>query len=301
MNTSTEVLGTRMDYPIMVAPTAGHGQLHPEGELATHRGATAASKTPMIVSINMSFRIDKIAAAAEGPLWFQLYARDTAEANRELVEKAQAAGCRAVVLTVDVQYYSHRERVLHDRNLSGPTAATAGSRARARGARSPGPPPNPYGVGGQTPYLEWGILEQLRAFTKVPLLLKGILTAEDARLAVERGVDGIIISNHGGRYLEYAPSTLEVLPEIVDAVEGRIPVLIDGGFRRGTDILKALALGAKAVGLGRVPRWGLAAYGAPGVQRVLEILQAELVLAMAQAGRSTLNVINRTAVRTDFP
>src|SRR5205807_2514080 len=115
-------------------------------------------------------------------------------------------------------------------------------------------------------------------YTKVPLLLKGILTAEDARLAVERGVDGIIVSNHGGRYLDYAPSTLEVLPEIVDEVRGRAPVLIDSGFRRGSDILKALALGANAVCLGRVPRWGLAAYGAPGVQRVLEILQSELVM-----------------------
>ena len=141
----------------------------------------------------------------------------------------------------------------------------------------------------------------MRKFTKVPLLAKGILTAEDARLAVERGLDGIVVSNHGGRYLDYAPSTLEVLPEIVDAAGGRLPVLIDGGFRRGSDVLKALALGAKAVALGRVPRWGLAAYGAPGVQRVLEIVQAELVLAMAQTGRSTLQAINRTAVRTDFP
>jgi isopentenyl diphosphate isomerase/L-lactate dehydrogenase-like FMN-dependent dehydrogenase len=135
----------------------------------------------------------------------------------------------------------------------------------------------------------------------VPLLLKGILTAEDARLAVERGVEGIVVSNHGGRYLDYAPSTLEVLPEIADAVAGRIPVLIDSGFRRGSDVAKALALGAKAVCLGRVPRWGLGAYGAPGVQRVLEILQRELVMTMTQIGRPTLASLDRTAVRLDLP
>ena len=136
---------------------------------------------------------------------------------------------------------------------------------------------------------------------KVPLLAKGILTGEDARLCLEHGLDGVYVSNHGGRSLDYSPSTLEVLPEIVDAVGGKAPVLFDSGIRRGTDILKALALGASAVCLGRVPRWGLAAYGAPGVQRVLEILQAELVQAMAYTGRPTLASIDHTLVRTDFP
>ena len=292
--TSTEILGLKMDFPILIAPTAGHAQLHPDGELATHRGATAA-RTPLIVSTVASFPIDKIAAAAGGPLWFQLYASESEDRNRELVENAQAAGCRAIALTVDVQYTSHRERMLHDRNL-----AAAPPTIRSSQRRGAQPPPNPYGINGQTPFLDWGILDQLRKFAKVPLLLKGILTAEDAKLAVERGLHGIIVSNHGGRYLDYAPSTLEVLPEIVDAVKGRIPVLIDSGFRRGSDIFKALALGANAVCLGRVPRWGLAAYGAPGVQRVLEILQAELVTAMAQAGRPTLASIDRSAVRTRF-
>jgi isopentenyl diphosphate isomerase/L-lactate dehydrogenase-like FMN-dependent dehydrogenase len=296
VNTSTEILGIKMDFPIMIAPTAGHAQLHPEGELATHRGATAA-KTPMIVSTVASFPMDKIAAAAQGPLWFQLYAGDTEDRNRELVETAVGAGCRAVALTVDVQYTSHRERNLHNRNLGG--ALSNPERARSR-RRAPSPP-SPYGITGQTPYIHWGTIDELRGLTKVPLLLKGILTAEDAVLAVERGVDAIVVSNHGGRYLDYAPSTLEVLPEIVDAVKGRIPVLIDSGFRRGSDIFKALALGAKAVCLGRVPRWGLAAYGEAGVQRILEILQAELVLAMAHAGRPTLDAIDRAAVRTNFP
>ena len=135
---------------------------------------------------------------------------------------------------------------------------------------------------------------------KGPMLAKGILTAEDAALCIEHGIDGIVVSNHGGRAMDYSPATLEALPEIVDAVKGRIPVLVDGGFRRGTDILKALALGAKGVCLGRVPRWGLGAYGAPGVQRIVEILQNELVAAMAQNGRPTLASIDHTLVRTRF-
>jgi isopentenyl diphosphate isomerase/L-lactate dehydrogenase-like FMN-dependent dehydrogenase len=264
--------------------------------MATHRGATAASSTPMIVSVNASFPIDKIAEAAKGPLWFQLYARDTADGNRELIERAVGAGCKAVVLTVDVQTLSHRERALHNRNLTR-SVVTRRPRAREEAAETPF---TRYKISPQTPYVDWGIIEQLRGFTKVPLLAKGILTGEDAQLAVERGLDGIVVSNHGARYLDYAPSTLEVLPEVIDAAAGRVPVLIDSGFRRGSDIVKALALGAKAVCVGRAPRWGLGAFGAPGVQRVLEILQSEVVLTMGQIGRSKLASLDRSAVKTDF-
>jgi 4-hydroxymandelate oxidase len=302
VNASTEVLGLKMDYPIMVAPSATHGQLHPDGELATHRGATAAG-TPMIVSINASFPIDKIAAAAKGPMWWQLYARDTEDGNRELIERAQEAGCQAIVLTVDSHYLSLRPRAMHDKNLAGGGGAPANANPR-RGRRVAGEPSqmdNPYGARGQTPYVDWSTVDQLRNITKLPLLLKGILIGEDAKEATNHGVNGVIVSNHGARYLDYAPSTLEVLPEVVDAVEGKIPILIDSGFRRGSDVLKALALGAKAVCLGRVPRWGLGAYGAPGVQRVLEILQTELRLAMAASGYATLEAVNRKGVRTDFP
>ncbi len=301
---STEIFGLKVDYPIFISPTAGHQQFHPEGELETHRGATLA-KTVYIVSSGSSFPIDKVAAAAQGPLWFQLYARETPEDTRERVENAQAAGCWAVAFTVDVQYHSHRERLLHDRNLevgapglpAGGAAAAAGRRRQPAGA----PPPMPYGLRGQNPNLTWKFFAEVRAYTKVPLLLKGILTGEDARLAVENGADGIIVSNHGGRYLDYAPSTIEVLPEIVDAVRGRIPVLLDSGVRRGTDVFKALALGAKVVCCGRVPLWGLGAFGAPGVARTLEILKAELTAAMAQTGRPNLASLDRTAVMTDFP
>jgi 4-hydroxymandelate oxidase len=300
VQTATEVLGTKMAFPILIAPSAGHGLLHPEGEMATHQGATAASNTPMIVSINSSFPIEKTAAAATGPFWYQHYPRGPeVEDNRELLERAQAVGFRAIVLTADNQLATGvRERSLHDRNLS--TRAGLPAANRRPGGRG-APASNPYRVSGGYPYLDWEWLEKIRPLVKVPLLVKAILTAEDARLCVEHGLNGIVISNHGGRNADYHPSTLEVLPEIVDAVRGRIPVLIDGGFRRGADVLKALALGANAVCLGRVPRWGLAAYGPAGLQRILEIVQGELVLAMAHTGRPTLASIDRTLVRTNFP
>ena len=294
---STELFGQKLNCPILVAPTAAHSQVHPEGEKATHQGATAAGVL-MSVSSNSSYSIQEIAAAAKGPLWFQLYARETPEGTRERVERALESGCRAVCFTVDVQYHSHRERLLHDRNLN---LVISGLPARSRSRRAPEPPPVPYRLTPQTPDITWKTVDAIRAYTNVPLLIKGVLTAEDARLAAERGASGVIVSNHGGRYLDYAPSTFEVLPEIVDAVAGRIPVLVDGGFRRGTDIFKALAAGAKAVQVGRPPLWGLGAFGAQGVQRVLEILQGELSMAMAATGCATVAAITRSAVRFDLP
>ncbi len=294
IQTATEVLGTKMNFPIMISPSATHQQLHPQGELATHQGAQAASNTPMIVSNVSSYPIDKIAAAASSPLWFQLYPREEFDENLPVIEAAQAAGCQAIVMTVD-QTASYYERAMHDRHLE--STRRRGQRAPARRRSAPG---NPYRVSQGRLWYNWQFVDKLRPLVKLPLLAKGILTAEDARLCIEHGLNGVYISNHGGRSMDYDPSTLEVLPEIVDAVRGRVPVLIDGGFRRGSDVLKALALGANAVCLGRVPRWGLAAYGAPGVQRVLEIIQAELTLAMAYTGRPSLRAIDRTLVKTDF-
>lgn len=289
--TAVDVLGTKMAYPIMISPSAAQAALHPEGEPAMYQGATAAAQTPMIISNVSSFPVAKIAAAAKGPLWFQLYARPEMDYNRKTLEDAQAAGCRAIVVTID-QQASYFERSLHDRNLS----AAPPRRTSARGA-----PANPYGVTETRLWYEWKLFDQLRPMVKLPIIAKGILTAEDAKLCLDHGLDGVYVSNHGGRSLDYAPSSLEVLPEIVDAVNGRVPVLFDSGVRRGTDVLKALALGARAVCLGRVPRWGLAAYGAPGVQRVLEIVQAEFVQAMKNAGVRDVASINRTLARTDFP
>jgi 4-hydroxymandelate oxidase len=299
VNTATEVLGTKMAYPIMLAPSAGHVALHPDGEAGTHQGATAASDTPMIVSYVASLPIEKTAEAASGPFWYQLYPRQEIAENREPLDRAQTAGCQAIVVTVD-QQVGYYERRLHDRNLLPPGGDERLNRRRAR-RRGAEQEPNPYRISTGRLWYEWKLFEQLREFVKTPMLAKGVLTARDARLCIEHGLDGIVVSNHGGRALDYSPSSLEVLPEIVDAVGGKIPVLIDGGFRRGSDVLKALALGASAVSLGRVPRWGLASFGAPGVQRVLEILQAELTLAMAHTGRPTLASIDPTLVRTDFP
>jgi len=290
IDASTEVLGTKMRFPIMVAPTAGHSALHPSAESGTHKGCTAAAGTPFIVSRVASQPIDEIAAAADGPLWAQLYPLPEIEANREPLEKAQAAGCKAIVVTVD-QEAAYYERALHYRNLS----------------RIPGRPRrqrrdlNRYRVPTTRLWYEWNLFDALRPMVKVPMLSKGILTAEDAVRSIDHGCDGVVVSNHGGRALDYSPSSLEVLPEIVDAVAGRVPVLVDSGFRRGSDILKALALGASAVCLGRVPRWGLGAFGPPGVQRVLEIMQAELVMAMAHTGRPTFASIDRSLVRADLP
>lgn len=293
--TATEVLGTKMAFPIFVSPSSGHALLNPEAEPGTYRGATAASNTPYIVSNAASTPFEKIAPAAKGPLWFQLYPRQVIDEDRELLEKVQEAGARAIVVTID-QTAAEHERILHDRNLT----ATEGRRAGAPGSRGAAPK-NPYRLMEYRLWYNWKFFDQIRPFVKVPLLAKGIVTAEDAKLGIEHGLDGIYVSNHGGRSLDYSPATLEVLPEIVDAVGGKVPILFDSGIRRGTDILKALALGANAVCLGRVPRWGLAAYGAQGVQRVLEIMQQELVQAMAYTGRPTLASIDRTLVRTDFP
>jgi isopentenyl diphosphate isomerase/L-lactate dehydrogenase-like FMN-dependent dehydrogenase len=183
-------------------------------------------------------------------------------------------------------------------------AAASGKPAPISGTGEPGvgrfPQWSRYRVPNRRAWYTWEYIDEVRKFIKIPVIIKGIVTAEDAEIAVKEGVDGIIVSNHGGRSMDYGPSTLEVLPEIVAVVNKKIPVMIDSGFRRGSDIFKALALGADAVALGRAARWGLGAYGAPGVQRLLEVLQNELVHAAAYAGRSTLKSIDRTAVKTNF-
>ena len=294
--------GTKMKYPIMIAPTATMVPLHPDGEIGMHRAATSASNTPMIVSHNTSTAIDRIAAGAAGPLWWQFYPSPSLDASREILDGAVSAGCTAIVVTVD-QQASYYERSLQDRNLGGRNAGGRGGGGGGRGApAAAGEPSGPgrYRLSPGRLWYTWRYLDDLRKIVKVPLLVKGILTAEDATLCVDHGMNGIIVSNHGGRSMDYGPSTLEVLPEIVAAVNGRIPVLTDSGYRRGVDILKALALGANAVLLGRTTRWALAGFGAPGVERLLALMQRELVAAAAAAGRATLASIDRSLVKTNF-
>ena len=296
VETASNFLGMNLAFPIMISPTARHVLFDPAAEAATHAGATAASNTPFIVSNVATLPVEKIAAAATGPWWFQLYPQQGPDYNRQTLDKAQTAGCKAIVVTVD-QQASVYERQTHDQNLVTPSGPVL--RPTSVGT-PPRPAANPYRVPDGRLWYQWTLLDELRRLAKVPLVVKGIATGEDARLCLEHGVDAIYVSNHGGRSLDYGPSTLEVLPEIADAVQGRIPILFDSGIRRGSDILKALALGASAVGLGRVPLCGLAAYGPEGLQKVLEILQAELVQAMAATGRPTLASIDRSLVRTEF-
>jgi 4-hydroxymandelate oxidase len=297
VNTATEVLGIRMEYPIFVAPSTRQRDLHPDGDAGMYQGATATG-TPMILASGSSIPIQKVAASATGPRWSQFYPIQNLAAARDQIEMFQANGAKALVVTVD-QQTSRYERDLHDRYLGGSTTARRVEGAEPFAASTRGAAK--YRVDPRRMWYSWRYLDEIRPFVKGPMLVKGIINPEDAKVCVERGYDGIIVSNHGGRALDYVPSTIEVLPEIVDAVGGRIPVLVDSGFRRGADIVKAIALGASAVCLGRAPRWGLGAFGPAGVQRLLEILHAEVRDAMALTGRTTLAALDRTSVRTSFP
>ena len=291
VDTSKELFGHRMPSPIMLAPTARQRDLHPDGELGMHRAATTTGTT-MIVSNASSLPFARIAQAAEGPLWFQRYATREMEPNRVALGGAQEVGSQTIVVTID-QQASFYERDLHDRHLGGtPRRVTR---------PTPQNPANPYRVGAGRLWYEWQLFDDLRPMCEVPMLAKGILTGEGAKKCVEHGCDGVIVSNHGGRAIDYGPSSLEVLEEVVEAVGGRVPVLIDSGFRRGSDALKALALGADAVCFGRASRWGLGAFGEEGAQKVLEILNAELKQAMAAAGVASLAKIDRSIVKTNFP
>jgi isopentenyl diphosphate isomerase/L-lactate dehydrogenase-like FMN-dependent dehydrogenase len=304
MDLSTTLFGTKIASPILTAPCAAHQLAHPDGEMATAK-AVAAKNTIMCLSSNSSYPFEKVAEATPNVKWWQLYAREDLNATRDRVERAVGSGYKVVVLTVDAPYNSHRERLLRNRVRSQvPPGAAGGNTSNAPRRRvregEEAPPPHPYRLEPVLIYkLDWKFYETLRTWAKVPVLIKGILTAEDATLAVKHGADGIVVSNHGGRYLDYSPSSIEVLPEIVEAAGGKYPILIDSGFRRGTDILKALAIGAKAVLIGRPVLWGLGAYGQAGAQRVLDLLETELALAMGLAGKPTIASIDRSLVKFD--
>jgi 4-hydroxymandelate oxidase len=295
---SSELLGVKLAYPLLIAPSAAQGPLHPDAELGMRRGGIAAGNTPMILSHNTSTPVERVAAAGTGVLWWQFYPQMNADTGREILGRAEGAGCSAVVVTVD-QQSSYYERTQQDANLGG--SPRGGGRGRGRGAAGAPVGAARYRIGTNRLWYSWRTFDDITTMVKVPVLIKGIVSPEDARLAVEHGARAIVVSNHGGRSMDYGPSTLEVLPAIVDVVGGRVPVLVDSGFRRGADVFKALALGARAVLLGRTTRWALGAFGAAGVQRVLEIIQRELVDAAAAAGCRTLADINRSRLRTRWP
>jgi 4-hydroxymandelate oxidase len=260
---STEILGTRIDFPVLVAPWAYQRMAHPDGELATARAAERAGTIMMVSSTTAEF-LEDVAAASSFAKWWQLYLYTDRALAQDLLQRVEAAGYTTVCLTVDFPVAGLR----HRDTRSGFTM--------------------PIGLPDSElifePSLTWDDLAWIRERSSLPLLLKGILTAEDARLAIEHGVDGIVVSNHGGRQLDGVMAGITALPEVVDAVQGRVPVVVDGGVRRGADVLKALALGASAVAVARPACWGLAVDGEEGVCAVLGILRAEFENAMALAG-----------------
>jgi len=289
----TEIFGTPWETPIFLCPVGGQGAFHPEGEIAVARAAKA-KKHLQILSTVTSHSVEEVRDALGTAPWYQLYMPTTWDGTERMVRRVEEAGCPVLAWTVDL---------LGGRNTE---TATRGARQDTRncvschvdgvGSLASRPMLKGIDVGINPREANWSYVERLKKMTRMKLVIKGIDGAADARLCRESGADGIIVSNHGGRATETLRSTIETLPEIVDAVGGRIPVMIDGGFRRGTDIFKALALGARAVGVGRPYIFGLAAFGQPGVERVLDLLRGELALTMRQCGTPTLKDITSASV-----
>jgi len=297
-DTKTVLLGERVSMPVCVAPTSFHALVHPEGEVATARG-TAAAETILIASTVSTKPLEEIAAAADAPRWFQLYVYKDRAVTEELVNRAVKAGYKALCLTADTPVLGRRER--DERNAF--TLPPGFGIANLKPAGLDGMPEVEQGSAFAQyvtdlldSSLTWDDVDWLKSISPLPLVVKGIMTAEDAVLAVDHGIAGIVVSNHGGRQLDSTLGSLDALPEVVAAVRGRIEVYLDGGIRRGTDVLKALALGAKAVFVGRPVLWGLALGGADGVRAVLDELRTELDTAMALAGCAALKDIESSLV-----
>jgi 4-hydroxymandelate oxidase len=310
---SVSLFGTKWSTPIVLSPVSGQKAFHPEGEVAVARAAGAKGHLMMLSTVATSSIEDAIAARG-GPVWQQLYPTNVWEVGRAIVKRAEAAGAPAIVLTVDLQEGSNRETLFRAERVDKrecsachQSAYTGDARGRARGgsggfAQYASRKPMFNGLdlskvtAAQPANLNWDFVKRLRDTVTVKLLIKGIVTREDAQLAVEHGVDGLMVSNHGGRAEETLRPTIESLPEVIEGVAGRVPVIVDGGVRRGTDIFKALALGASAAGIGRPYAWGLAAFGQPGVEAVLEILRREFRTIMRQAGTISVEKITRSCI-----
>ncbi len=298
VQTKTSVLGLDLEFPVGIAPSAFHGLAHPEAERATARAAAGLGSV-MTLSTFSNTPLEDVARAAAGRLWFQLYLYRDREVSAGLVRRAEAAGARALVLTVDTPFVGRREANERNRFNLPPhlQVPNAGSREALAGLETQsGSQLVRHFQGLVDPSLSWRDLEWLRSLSSLPVILKGVLTAEDAELAVQHGCH-VWVSNHGGRQLDTAVSSIAALPEIADAVAGRAEIYLDGGVSRGTDILKALALGARAVFLGRPALWGLAAGGEDGVRRVLTLLRDEVRLALALSGRQNLQQVSGDLVK----
>jgi len=299
IDTSTELFGTTWKTPIVLAPVGSQKAFHADGEMASARAAGGRGHL-QILSTGSTTSVENVTSAWRGPIWYQLYPTDTWRITQALVKRAERAGCPVLVLTVDLPFGRNTETEVRFRQSDTRQCASCHQPGWAGYFRR-----KPMfdgldltGVSMAAPGLTWEVVRRLRDITKLKLVLKGIETREDAELAVRHGVDGIIVSNHGGRAQEGGRGTIECLPEVVDGVQGKLPVLIDGGFRRGTDIFKALALGARGICIGRPYIWGLAAFGQAGVDKVLDILTRELVLMMRHAGTTSVGKIDRSFIAT---
>jgi 4-hydroxymandelate oxidase len=278
LDTRVQLFGQELPFPILLGPTGAQGWIHSNGDLEVVAGAAAAQAT-LVISSSASLRVEDVARHAKGPVWFQMYVQRDRGFTRDLVQRAEDSGCRALCITVDSPSHGNRDR-----------------EQRVKSQLPNRPLPNFLSKDYLDPSVTWKDIDWLHSFARTPLLLKGILSADDAETGVKAGIDGIVVSNHGGRNLDTVPATSEVLPSIVERVEGRVPVIVDGGIRRGTDILKALALGAVAVQIGRPYLYGLGVAGAEGVERVVTILRKEFELAMMLTGRPTIGSIDRSVL-----
>ena len=294
----TQLFGSEWPTPIILAPAGHQRAFHEDGELATAKAAKSRNHLQILSTVS-TVSVEDVIAAREAPVWFQLYPTAKWSVTQGLVRRAQAAGCPVVAVTLDQATAGSRETLARARKQDSRVCTDCHSKAPGAGfLRHPMfQDLDTSGLrGSSTPHLTWEFVDRLKDLTTMKVVLKGIVTEEDARLAVEHGVDGVIVSNHGGRGEESGRSTIESLPEVVEAIGGKIPVLIDSGFRRGTDIFKALALGAKGVCIGRPYLWGLAAFGQSGVERALELLTKELEMAMRMNGTPSIASITRRFV-----
>jgi len=297
---STTLLGTKYPTPIIVAPVGGQKAFHAEGEIATARGAKAGNNL-MILSTATTSGVEDVSAARGAPVWYQLYATNKWEVARAMVLRAEKAGCPVVAVTVDRSGGRNQETLFRLTRTDTRECKTCHDRSSLQANLKRRAMYEGLDVSGlrhtQSSAMTWDFLKRLRDTTKMKIVLKGILAHEDAVLAVEQGMDGIIVSNHGARSEDSGRSTIDALPEILQAVNGRMPVLVDSGFRRGTDIAKALCMGAQGVCVGRPYIWGLGAFGQPGVERVLDILREELYAIMQQLGAPSVKQLVPAMVR----
>jgi 4-hydroxymandelate oxidase len=295
IDTSLELFGERLDYPILLAPCAYQKLVHPDGEIAAARGA-ANARASFVISTFATVALEDVAQAADASLWFQLYVHPDREFTRELIQRVDASGYRVLCVTVDTPILGIRDRERRAGFHPPPGIERANLKSLGTAVTKMGH----FEGGGNysilDPTINWETIAWIRSITKLPVVLKGILSPGDARLACQNGVSGVIVSNHGGRNLDTVPASIVALPRVIEAVDGSIPVLLDGGVRRGTDIVKALAYGARAVLIGRPYLWGLGVAGSQGIEQVLRTLRLELEAAMALCGTPSLSRITGDSI-----